>query len=50
MASGGSLLPLVERPIALGFLLVSVAMSAWPPYRDYRRRRGEPAPWVATRD
>jgi putative tricarboxylic transport membrane protein len=39
MASGGSLLPLVQRPIALGFLLVAVATSVWPAYRDYRRRQ-----------
>ena len=39
MASGGSLLPLVERPIALSFLVVSVAMAVWPAYRGHRRRR-----------
>jgi putative tricarboxylic transport membrane protein len=39
MASGGSLLPLVQRPIALAFLVVAVAMSVWPAYRDHRRRR-----------
>jgi TctA family transporter len=39
MASGGSLLPLVQRPIALAFLVVAVVMSVWPAYRDHRRRR-----------
>jgi TctA family transporter len=39
IASGGSLLPLVQRPIPLSFLVVSVAMAAWPAYRGHRRRR-----------
>jgi putative tricarboxylic transport membrane protein len=39
MPSAGSLLPLVERPIALSFLLVAVDMSFWPAYGDARRRR-----------
>jgi putative tricarboxylic transport membrane protein len=39
MASDGSLWPLVERPIALAFLLVALLMSVWPAYRDARRRR-----------
>lgn len=42
MASAGSLVPLVERPIALSFVLASVAMCAWPFYRDYRRRQRGP--------
>lgn len=39
MASDGSLMPLVERPITIGFLLVSVLMFVWPLWRDWRRRR-----------
>ena len=37
------MLPLVQRPIALGSLLVAVAMSVWPTYRAYRRRQGAAA-------
>jgi putative tricarboxylic transport membrane protein len=43
MASNGSILPLVQRPIALTFLLTALAMSIWPFCRDYRRRRLERA-------
>jgi putative tricarboxylic transport membrane protein len=39
MASGGSLMPLVERPIAASFLLVAALMLAWPFVSDWRRRR-----------
>jgi putative tricarboxylic transport membrane protein len=44
MGSNGSLMPLVERPVTLVFLLVSVLMFAWPLWRDYRRRRQAPMP------
>jgi len=44
MGSNGSLMPLVERPVALLFLLVSVLMFAWPLWRDYRRKRQAPMP------
>jgi TctA family transporter len=44
MGSNGSLMPLVERPVALVFLLVSVLMFAWPLWRDYRRKRQAPMP------
>ena len=39
MASGGSLQPLFERPITLGFLIVSALMFVWPLWRDWRRKR-----------
>jgi putative tricarboxylic transport membrane protein len=39
MASDGSLLPLFERPITLGFLIVSLLMFVWPLWRDWRRQR-----------
>jgi putative tricarboxylic transport membrane protein len=38
MASGGSFMPLVERPIALAVLVVSAALFVWPFYRETRRR------------
>ncbi|MFN8701804.1 MAG: tripartite tricarboxylate transporter permease [Rhodospirillales bacterium] len=44
MGSNGSLMPLVERPVALLFLFVSVLMIAWPLWRDYRRKRHAPMP------
>jgi putative tricarboxylic transport membrane protein len=44
MGSNGSLMPLVERPVALLFLLVSVLMFAWPLWRDFLRRRQTPRP------
>ena len=44
MGSNGSLMPLVERPVALVFILVSVLMFAWPLWRDYWRRRQAPMP------
>jgi hypothetical protein len=31
-------MPLVQRPIALGFLVVAVLMFIWPLWRDWRRR------------
>jgi len=40
MLSGGSLLPLVQRPIALAFVTVAAAMFVWPFYREWRRNRG----------
>jgi len=39
MASDGSLLPLVQRPLAASFLVVSVFFFFWPLWRDARRRR-----------
>jgi putative tricarboxylic transport membrane protein len=39
MASDGSLLPLVQRPMAFGFLIVSALMFVWPFWRDWRRSR-----------
>lgn len=39
MASDGSLLPLVQRPIAASFLAISVLFFMWPIWRDWRRRR-----------
>jgi len=43
MASNGSLSPLFERPITLGFLIVSALMFIWPLWRDWRRKRSQPA-------
>jgi putative tricarboxylic transport membrane protein len=42
MASGGSLAPLVQRPIALAFVIAAAAMCLWPLYRDSRRRPRTP--------
>jgi putative tricarboxylic transport membrane protein len=38
MSSDGSLWPLVQRPISLGFMIVSLAMFIWPFWREWRRR------------
>jgi putative tricarboxylic transport membrane protein len=38
MSSDGSLWPLVERPIALTFLIISAVMFIWPFWREWRRR------------
>jgi putative tricarboxylic transport membrane protein len=38
MATDGSLRPLLDRPVALTFLAVSIAMFAWPLMRQWRRR------------
>jgi putative tricarboxylic transport membrane protein len=38
MASGGSFMPLVERPIALTVILISAGLFVWPFYREMRRR------------
>jgi putative tricarboxylic transport membrane protein len=38
MASGGSFMPLIERPIALTVLLISAALFVWPFYREWRKR------------
>jgi putative tricarboxylic transport membrane protein len=43
MASNGSLSPLFERPITLGFLIVSALMFVWPFWRDWRRKRHQSA-------
>jgi putative tricarboxylic transport membrane protein len=37
MASGGSFMPLIERPIALTVLLISAALFVWPFYREWRK-------------
>lgn len=39
MASGGSLMPLIERPFAFAFLLISVAMLFFPLLLSWQRRR-----------
>jgi putative tricarboxylic transport membrane protein len=38
MWSDGSLLPMVERPISLGFLIISVLLFVWPFWRDRSNR------------
>ena len=38
-ASAGSLMPLVTRPLACTFMVVSLTMAAWPFYRDHMRKR-----------
>lgn len=44
MATDGSLWPLLNRPIAMAFVVVSLAMFAWPLWRDWRRGRKRVAP------
>jgi putative tricarboxylic transport membrane protein len=39
MQTAGSLSPLYERPIALGFLIVAALMFLWPIWRERRARR-----------
>jgi putative tricarboxylic transport membrane protein len=39
MATDGSLWPILDRPIAMTFVVVSLAMFAWPLWRDWRRAR-----------
>jgi TctA family transporter len=39
MASAGSLMPLIERPIACAMLVLSAALFAWPFVRTWRRAR-----------
>jgi putative tricarboxylic transport membrane protein len=41
MASGGSFMPLVERPVALTVLLIAAALFVWPFVRETRKRRLE---------
>lgn len=38
MASGGSFMPLVQRPVALALLLAAAALFVWPFWRARRRR------------
>jgi TctA family transporter len=38
MASAGSFMPLVQRPVALGLLFVAAAMFVWPFLRERRRQ------------
>jgi putative tricarboxylic transport membrane protein len=40
MLSNGSYMPLVERPMSAGFMLVAVIMLIWPIWRHYRAQRG----------
>jgi putative tricarboxylic transport membrane protein len=44
MATDGSLWPMLDRPIAMSFIAVSIAMFAWPLWRDWRRTRRRVAP------
>ena len=37
MASGGSLMPLIERPMACAMLILSAALFAWPFIRSFRK-------------
>ena len=37
MASGGSFMPLIERPIALTVLVIAAALFVWPFIREWRR-------------
>jgi putative tricarboxylic transport membrane protein len=39
MATDGSIWPLFQRPIAVGFFAVAIAMFVWPLWRDLRRQR-----------
>jgi len=39
MISGGSLLPLITRPVSLAFLLISVTLLIWPMISAWRRRK-----------
>lgn len=39
MLSNGSYLPLVERPMSAGFMVVAVIMLIWPVWRHYRAHR-----------
>jgi TctA family transporter len=47
MWSDGSLMPMVERPITLGFLIVSALLFVWPFWRD-RRSKARQADAVRT--
>jgi putative tricarboxylic transport membrane protein len=42
MATDGSLWPMLDRPVAVTFLIVSLAMFAWPLWREWRRARLQP--------
>jgi len=42
MATDGSLWPMLDRPVAMAFVFVSIAMFAWPLWRDWRRSRSSP--------
>jgi putative tricarboxylic transport membrane protein len=44
MASDGSLMPLLDRPIAFGFIVVSVLMFAWPLWCGARGARAAMTP------
>ena len=40
MASAGSLMPLIERPVACAMLILSAALFVWPFIRSWRERNG----------
>ncbi len=42
MASAGSYLPFVTRPLSLAFVLVAVGLLLWPFWQDLRTRRRRP--------
>ncbi|MCM0021314.1 MAG: tripartite tricarboxylate transporter permease [Tagaea sp.] len=42
MATDGSLWPILDRPVAMTFLIVSLVMFAWPLWREWRRTRLQP--------
>jgi putative tricarboxylic transport membrane protein len=48
MASGGSFMPLVSRPIACAMLVVSAALFVWPFVRTWRTARPPPLPQSKT--
>jgi len=39
MASAGSLMPLIERPVACAMLILSAALFVWPFIRSWRKER-----------
>ena len=39
MISGGSLLPLITRPVSLAFMLISILFLIWPMISAWRRRK-----------
>lgn len=39
MATDGSIWPLFQRPVAVSFFVVAIAMFVWPLWRDLRRQR-----------
>jgi len=39
MASAGSLMPLIERPVACAMLILSATLFVWPFIRSWRTER-----------